>query len=593
MVALYTRVSTVGQEDGYSLDNQLKDGIAFAQSKGQEYKHFQDVASGGDITREGILALQASLIKDGYSFLWVAKEDRLSRDTIEGLTILNLLKAVGTQLYIGQAYYDVNNSNTEFILTILWGKAKKEKSDIKERVIKNKKSEIDSGNRAFPTCYGYVFEFTPTGKRLVKEDPKEVEIVRKIFNLYESGTSLMGIAKQLNALGIPTKKKGLILGKGKTGKMQGKEVGVRWNTITIARILTRVEYLGVTKDTSGNLIPSRYPAIIEQGQFDRVNIRLNGRRQVKETNGIREATHLLTGLIKCSVCGEGYYYHKETPSKKNNFKPRISYSHLSTSLKTCPNPLKSVRYPDIEWMITDIYQNLVYDKDDFAEFLKSEKSRVLASIADLDTAIGNLSKDLKKELEGRGRLITAIINGTFSEEEVRPQKVALDKKIEELTSNIENAIKEKGYLMTHESENLLALQNEEFASFQKLSDVEKRQVLAKRLKMEVRGSRLYITSILGTEYTLEIDDYLKKSNLIKKEIINQFLEDRRIEEEVEAFEGQSTNEETRTLTKEQALQRYPQLREHIRQFFSLGYLKHFGTKLPHTWVNTVGGWEQP
>lgn len=87
--AIYTRVSTFDQANGYSLDMQDKLAISYCQQHDIEvYKHYSDEITGAKMDRPSLRQLLADAENHCFNFVIVHKLDRLSRSQKDTLHII-------------------------------------------------------------------------------------------------------------------------------------------------------------------------------------------------------------------------------------------------------------------------------------------------------------------------------------------------------------------------------------------------------------------------------------------------------------------------------------------------------------------------
>ena len=77
MIGLYARVSTIQQEEGFSLAIQEAEGIRYATSKGEPYKLYRDIESGTSSRR--LDRIKKDIEAKKIDALWVINIDRLTR----------------------------------------------------------------------------------------------------------------------------------------------------------------------------------------------------------------------------------------------------------------------------------------------------------------------------------------------------------------------------------------------------------------------------------------------------------------------------------------------------------------------------------
>ena len=179
------------------------------------------------------------------------------------------------------------------------------------------------GQSGKPLCtnppYGYVK--APEDKSRWIIDPKAAEVVREIFSLCVKGYGPTQIAKELTRRQIENpvahaRKQGLTL----PAKTLDDDPCV-WHDSTVARLLTRVEYLGHTANfktyrksyknkkqmhndrSEWQIFENTHEAIIDQETFDIVQKIRDGRRRLTPM-GERP---ILSGMLFCADCGAKLY----------------------------------------------------------------------------------------------------------------------------------------------------------------------------------------------------------------------------------------------------------------------------------------------
>ena len=164
-------------------------------------------------------------------------------------------------------------------------------------------------------CYGYRKDPDHRGRLVV--DPPAAQVVRRIFDLFESGTGKVRIAKCLNAEGIPCPSQyKQILGE-RYSNGRRLESTTYWTYATIHRILQNRMYLGsmeqgrsVRPVLRGRakkkppeewvVVEGTHEAIIGRPQWDRVQALLNARSRTPDLTG---AIGPFAGLFRCGDCG--------------------------------------------------------------------------------------------------------------------------------------------------------------------------------------------------------------------------------------------------------------------------------------------------
>lgn len=239
---------------------------------------------------------------DEVEAVYVVAYDRLTRipDPSEQEAIRRLFVATATDIITPGIIWRYSDPDFDTPETRLHQRVQglfsaHEWETITRRLAKGKKKHIELGAYyGHPVPYGYEQSFHPeTGAKVftVKED--EAAIVRRIFDLYQQGQGLNGIARHLNDQGIPSPK------------------GKRWSVAGLRNIIRQSLYGGFSEYRKPHRrqkkpgptirVPSRdYPALVDAATFERVQA-LIPERVVHHKHGPGEM-HPLSGLLRCPSC---------------------------------------------------------------------------------------------------------------------------------------------------------------------------------------------------------------------------------------------------------------------------------------------------
>lgn len=280
--AIYIRVSTEDQvKHGYSLAEQREACYRRAVSLGAiTIKEFTDEGvSGATLDRPGLNALREAVRAGQIDVLVVRDPDRLSRRLAHQLLLTEEFEKAGVRLEFldftwqdtpeGRMFYAIRGAIAEF-----------EKEKIRERMIRGKTQKAKQGGIPIG-FYNYGYTYDPeTDTVSILED--EAQIVRNIFNwfVYEDiGTN--GIAKRLNSIGVPTRKR-----KG------------QWHRMVVHQILSNPVYTGQWL-YKGITVP--VPPIVSPDLWQKTQDKLKEARRLWA--GGRKQEYLLSGLVTCADCG--------------------------------------------------------------------------------------------------------------------------------------------------------------------------------------------------------------------------------------------------------------------------------------------------
>ena len=190
------------------------------------------------------------------------------------------------------------NTGAELSLNLLVTLAKQEMTIKKKRMSRGKKRLAEQGKYnggAIP--YGYRID-KENDNEIVRDEGGEADVVREIYNLYESGMSQPAIAKELFERGIP----------GRSARPTNK-----FTISLVHQILTNELLTGKPHLSKGASYERVYPMIITPEQYERC-------RRIAETNNRvapkSRRVYYAHRLIKCTECGRAFastggkgYYH--------------------------------------------------------------------------------------------------------------------------------------------------------------------------------------------------------------------------------------------------------------------------------------------
>lgn len=156
---------------------------------------------------------------------------------------------------------------------------------------------------SFPP-YGY---FLPAPKAVIQPDPEKAPIVRRIFDWYAEGRSIVQICRDLQAEGIPSPR--------------GREV---WSMTIIRNMLLRQTYLGkVVHGRSGQVFEGQHEAIVDRDVFEACQKRLKANKYVPSKSRLRS----LGSLFRCGYCGAPLHVMKATNGRSYYCKMRQLSGH--------------------------------------------------------------------------------------------------------------------------------------------------------------------------------------------------------------------------------------------------------------------------
>ncbi|MEF8848325.1 MAG: recombinase family protein [Candidatus Thermoplasmatota archaeon] len=254
--AIYTRVSTEDQaKEGFSLDAQLDKLKAYCKARDwiitREYT--DDGYSGRNTNRPAYKKLLKEI--DDWDVLLVIKMDRIHRNSKNFMLMMEKLKQNDKEFVSMTESLDTSTAMGRFVMDIIQRIAQLESEQIGERVYDgmDQKARTNGGPLGFNIPYGYNYE-----DGILRIDEVEGVNVKKIFEMYKNGSSMVSIARKFNEEKIPTKR------------------GKSWRTETISKILKNPVYCGYFH-WEDHIHPGNHQALIEIEDFNEIQNKIKER----------------------------------------------------------------------------------------------------------------------------------------------------------------------------------------------------------------------------------------------------------------------------------------------------------------------------
>ena len=339
-VYLYTRVSTTMQIDGYSLDAQKTKMKAFCDYNEYEIAgEYEDAGKSGK-SIEGRIAFNQMMDdiksgKDEVSYVLVFKLSRFGRNAADVLATLQVMQDFGVKLICVEDGIDSSKDAGKLMISVLSAVAEIERENIRVQTMEGRMQKAREGkwNGGFAP-YGYSLI---DGKLEVNEE--EAVAIRTIFDQYvNTDLEANGIAKYLENHGIhkiarqngtnPLFDAALIRRIIQNPVYSGKISYGRRRTEKVHG--TRNEYRQVRKDDY-LLVDGLHEALVSEEVWEQAQVKVaaQAKKYEKVNRDKGEKIHLLSGILKCPVCGSGMYGNKAIKKRKDgsNYKDFYYYGY--------------------------------------------------------------------------------------------------------------------------------------------------------------------------------------------------------------------------------------------------------------------------
>jgi len=217
--AIYSRVSSEEQVQGYSIQAQLRACREWAQKNGytvaKEYVEEGQSAFRNLEKREALKELLADAVSKQRSFelIIVHKLDRLFRDTLESSTTRAVLKRQKVRLVSVTEPMVGSDTPENFLMEhLIVGMAEFYSRNLSREIMKGLKQRALEGHLVFRPPFGYRKEIIEKqeGRKRTRiiscpaVDEKTAPVVQRIFKLYDEGLGYKSIAMTLNNEGFRT-----------------------------------------------------------------------------------------------------------------------------------------------------------------------------------------------------------------------------------------------------------------------------------------------------------------------------------------------------------------------------------------------------
>ena len=499
-VYLYTRVSTAMQVEGYSLEAQKTRMKAYATYNGYTIVgEYEDAGKSGK-SIEGRTAFNQMMTdirngKDNVSYVLVFKLSRFGRNAADVLSALQMMQDFDVNLVCVEDGIDSSKDAGKLMISVLSAVAEIERENIRTQTMEGRLQKAREGkwNGGFAP-YGYSLN---NGMLEVAEE--EAVAIRMIFDQYvNTPMGANGVAKYLEDHGIrkiqrqngtaplfdphlvrliltnPVYCGKIAYGRRRTEKVKG----------------TRNEYRQVAK-SDYLLVDGLHEAIIPEDQWKAAQVKLASMAEryehVNKSTG--EKTHLLSGIVKCPVCGAGLYgnkciKHKPDGTKyKDFFYYGCKHRRVLADGSIC-NFKKQIQEEVLDQAVAEVIAKLVSNPR-FARLMQQKINMKVDTVA-LDQEIGELEQQLRLCYSRKEKILEEIDMQDPDDRHYIRKKSDLDNRLYKAYDKIEDLenqlIKVKARKAAAESEKMTADRIFQILiSFEKIydrmSDTERRKMM--------------------------------------------------------------------------------------------------------------------
>ena len=447
-IAIYARVSTEEQaKHGYSLEHQISvcKEQAYKDNKNEDiifFEYIDNGFSGEFIERPFLNKLREDVSSSFIDKVYCYDPDRLSRTLMHQLILDEELNKKSQLIFVngeyektpeGKLFYQLRGAVAEF-----------EKAKINERMTNGRKTKAKKGmviKNNF--IYGYDYD-KEKGQLVINE--KEAKIVKFIFDSFTAKTGkfkgINAIAKYLTQNEIPTKKgntnwhrqvvRQILMNRTYIGEFAQN----KWNTEgMLVNKFKKDNPVRATKRPKEEWIIVSCPRIIDEIQFDYAQKLLETSR--RRWAGISKNQYLLSGLIRCNICGNTMTGRKAKNWGKYVFEYHDKKNTAGSKNPGCGNKIKCevldnyVWNEILKWLYNFNKIENIKEENTFISYEEEEKNR--------------LNKLLNEKESARKQFIKSISQGKLiglSHEEINEALLESQNEIEEIRKQLTNIEKQ-------------------------------------------------------------------------------------------------------------------------------------------------------
>jgi len=405
-VAAYCRVSTDSDEQATSYEAQIdhyKDYIG--KHPGWELAgiYADDGISGTNTKKRDEFNRLIDDCMAGKIDMVITKSiSRFARNTLDCLKYIRQLKDKNIAVFFEKEAINTLDSKGEVLLTIMASLAQQESQSLSQNVRLGLQYRYQQGRVQVNHTRFLGYDKDANGNLVI--NPKEAEVVKRIYREYLEGKSYYDIGKGLSADGIKT--------------AAGSDY---WLASTLKKILSNEKYIGdallqktVTTDflnkkrvVNKGIAPQYYvendhEAIIPRDIFLLVQEEMQRRANLRKDFGNRHVysgKYALSSIIYCAHCGDIFQRTQWIIRNEKIQVWRCANKRNKKGKKVCPS--RTLYETDLHNAVIEAINQLIIQKDELLSGLKAaiEKavgSRNSAKMIELDEKLEALQTELLK-----------------------------------------------------------------------------------------------------------------------------------------------------------------------------------------------------
>ncbi|MXZ90332.1 MAG: recombinase family protein [Chloroflexi bacterium] len=451
--ALYARVSSDRQDVDLSVSAQLRALKDYAKANGYSVaREYVDEAESGRIADRPQfrkMIEEGSKAKSPFDVILVWKFSRFTRKREHAVAFKAQLRRKGIRV-VSITEQAEDNATGRLLEGII--------ESVDEYYSENLAQEVVRGMREAASRGYFLASRAPFGYKRIKVsdgvkdrptlevDPDAAPVVKEIFESSRRGNGLKEICKELNGRGITNR-------------------GKRWQKNGLHYLLTNEAYTGTavwgvnSKDQKAGepvRVENAWPALVSRETFDAVQQGLHERAPYRQRPARVGSQYLLSGLLRCGVCGKPY---SGQAAKSGKFAYYVCSSLFREGAGACSNGryLNSVKLEDLviekvreriltEETITELVTLVAEEIDALAGEMNGRLKAIDAELADVESRLENLYQALETKQLPIEALSPRILSLKGRQDQLTAAREEAEDQLERRRADLPTSWEIKGYV---------------------------------------------------------------------------------------------------------------------------------------------------
>ncbi len=429
--ALYARVSSDRQDVDLSVSAQLRALKEYARANGYSVaREYVDEAESGRVAdrpqfREMIE--EGSKPQTPFEVILVWKFSRFTRKREHAVAFKSMLRRKGIRVVSITEHADDSPAG-KLMEAIIESVDEFYSENLAEDVIRGMR---EAASRGFflgsKAPFGYVRVKVSDGVKerpTLEVDPATAPVVKEIFEKSLSGYGLKELCKTLNDRGVTNR-------------------GKRWYKGGLHYLLTNEAYTGTAvwglkskgeKSQEPVRVDGAWPVLVSRKMFDDVQQAMRERAPKVQRPGRVGSKFLLSGLLKCGVCGRLY---SGQGAKSGQFAYYVCGTLFREGAGTCT--ARYLNAPRVEDFIVEKIRERILTEETIVELVTLVAEEIDAMAGDLAGRLEVIEAELSDVRKRLGKLYEALETSDLTLEVLSPRIFSLRHREEQLEAAKEDA----------------------------------------------------------------------------------------------------------------------------------------------------------